>query len=103
MEKITVDLIAKKEFSISSKGYNKEEVDNFLDAICEEMERMEEEIANLRQQTTSVRPTVPEAAAPSGVTEGPGRCRSHSRQSGDGSRRTAGRYQCGEGKPDKTG
>ena len=69
MEKITVDLIAKKEFSISSKGYNKEEVDNFLDAICEEMERMEEEIANLRQQTTSVRPTVPEAAAPSGVTE----------------------------------
>ena len=44
-------------------------MDNFLDAICEEMERMEEEIANLRQQTTSVRPTVPEAAAPSGVTE----------------------------------
>ena len=69
MEKITVDLIAQKEFSISSKGYNKEEVDNFLDAICEEMERMEEEIANLRQQTTAVRPAVPEPAAPSGVTE----------------------------------
>ena len=44
MEKITVDLIAHKEFSISSKGYDQAEVDNFLDDICEEMERMEKEI-----------------------------------------------------------
>ena len=36
MEKITVDLIAHKEFSISSKGYDQAEVDNFLDDICEE-------------------------------------------------------------------
>ena len=64
MEKITVDLIAKKEFSISSKGYNQEEVDNFLDAICVEMERMEEEIANLRQQTTAVRPAAPVSVVP---------------------------------------
>lgn len=68
MEKITVDLIAKKEFSISSKGYNQEEVDNFLDAICVEMERMEEEIANLRQQTTTVRPAAPVSVVP-GVSE----------------------------------
>ena len=49
MEKITVDLIAHKEFSISSKGYDQAEVDNFLDDICEEMERMEKEILDLRQ------------------------------------------------------
>jgi cell division initiation protein len=68
MEKITVELIAHKEFSISSKGYNQAEVDNFLDDICEEMERMEKEIADLRQKTTAVRPAAPAPAA-AGVTE----------------------------------
>ena len=62
MEKITVDLIAHKEFSISSKGYDQAEVDNFLDDICEEMERMEKEIMDLRQKTTVVRPAAPAAA-----------------------------------------
>ena len=62
MEKITVDLIAHKEFSISSKGYDQAEVDNFLDDICEEMERMEKEIMDLRQKTTAVRPAAPAAA-----------------------------------------
>ena len=69
MEKITVELIAHKEFSISSKGYNQTEVDNFLDDICEEMERMEKEIIDLRQKTTAVRPAEPAPAAASGVTE----------------------------------
>ena len=59
MEKITVDLISRKEFSLSSKGYNQAEVDDFLDAICEEMERMENEIMDLRQKTTVVRPAAP--------------------------------------------
>ncbi len=62
MEKITVDLIAHKEFSISSKGYDQAEVDNFLDDICEEMERMEKEIMDLRQKTTVVHPAAPAAA-----------------------------------------
>ena len=62
MEKITVDLIAHKEFSISSKGYDQAEVDNFLDDICEEMERMEKEIMDLRQKTTVVRLAAPAAA-----------------------------------------
>lgn len=69
MEKITVEVIANKRFSISSKGYNQSEVDNFLDDICEEMERMEKEILDLRQKTTMVRPATPAVAAPSGVTE----------------------------------
>ena len=67
MEKITVDLIAHKEFSISSKGYDQAEVDNFLDDICEEMERMEKEIMDLRQKTTAVRPAAPAPAG--GVSE----------------------------------
>ncbi len=62
MEKITVDLIAHKEFSISSKGYDQAEVDNFLDDICEEMERMEKEIMDLRQKTTAVHSAAPAAA-----------------------------------------
>ena len=66
MEKITVELIANKEFSLSAKGYNQTEVDNFLDDICVEMERMEKEIMDLRQTTTAVRPAAPAPAA--GVT-----------------------------------
>lgn len=54
MARITVDIISEKEFSIEAKGYSRQEVDNFLDDICEEMERMEEEIKDLRQKTTAV-------------------------------------------------
>ncbi len=64
MERITVDLISSKEFSFEAKGYNRQEVDNFLDDICEEMERMENEIKDLRQKTTMVRPTPVQAPAP---------------------------------------
>lgn len=56
MERITADMIAEKEFSIESKGYNKDEVDSFLDEICEEMDRLNNEIFDLRQKTTVVRP-----------------------------------------------
>ena len=41
MERVTVDLISTKEFSHVSKGYNPKEVDEFLDDVCDEMERME--------------------------------------------------------------
>ena len=58
MERITADMIAEKEFSIESRGYNKDEVDSFLDQICEEMDRLNNEIQDLRQKTTIVRPPV---------------------------------------------
>ena len=64
MEHITVDLISTKEFSHVSKGYNPKEVDEFLDDICDEMERMEAEIKDLRQKTTSIRPAQPAAEVP---------------------------------------
>ena len=68
MERITADMIAEKEFSIESKGYNKNEVDSFLDEICEEMDRLNNEIFDLRQKTTVVRPAAqaPQAGAAGG-------------------------------------
>ena len=69
MERITADVIAEKEFSIESKGYNKNEVDNFLDEICEEMDRLNNEIFDLRQKTTMVRPQAPAENAPTGAEE----------------------------------
>ena len=59
MERITADMIADKEFSIESRGYNKDEVDTFLDLICEELDRLNNEIQDLRQKTTIVRPSAP--------------------------------------------
>ena len=59
MERITADMIAEKEFTIESRGYNKDEVDTFLDLICEEMDRLNNEIQDLRQKTTIVRQPVP--------------------------------------------
>ena len=67
MERVTVDLISTKEFTQVSKGYNPKEVDEFLDDICDEMERMEAEIKDLRQKSTNLRPAQqPAAAAPDG-------------------------------------
>ncbi len=67
MERITADVIAEKEFTIESRGYSKNEVDTFLDLICEEMDRLNNEIQDLRQKTTMVRPAAP-AAESSGVS-----------------------------------
>lgn len=63
MERITTEVIANKEFTIESRGYSKDEVDNFLDLICEEMDRLNNEIQDLRQKTTIVRPAAETAAA----------------------------------------
>ena len=63
MERITADVIADKEFTIESRGYSREEVDTFLDLICEELDRLNNEIQDLRQKTTIVRQTAPAAEA----------------------------------------
>ena len=71
MARITVDLISNKEFSSENHGYNRKEVDEFLDEICDEMERMESEIKDLRQKTTVTREIpAPVASAPSSADEG---------------------------------
>ena len=63
MERITVELISSKEFNTENRGYNRKEVDEFLDEVCDEMERMEAEIQNLRQKNTAVRESAPAASA----------------------------------------
>ena len=68
MERITADTIVNKEFRIDSRGYNKDEVDNFLDEICEEFDRLNNEIQDLRQKTTIVRSSAPEQET-SGVSK----------------------------------
>ena len=69
MPRITVEEISRKEFSFANKGYNQKEVDDFLDDICDEMERMENEIMDLKQKTSAVRTAAPEPAAVSAQNE----------------------------------
>ena len=69
MAKITVEEISRKEFSFANKGYNQKEVDDFLDDICDEIERMESEIMDLRQKTTVIRPAAQESAGVSAESE----------------------------------
>ncbi len=69
MPRITVDEISRKEFSIANKGYNQKEVDDFLDDICDEMERMEGEIMDLKQKTSVVRTAPQETGAVSSENE----------------------------------
>ena len=69
MARITVDEISRKEFSFANKGYNQKEVDDFLDDICDEIERMENEIMDLRQKTTAVRTAAQEDSGISAENE----------------------------------
>ncbi len=54
-QKITIDVIETKEFHVASRGYNQHEVDEFLDSICDELERIEGEMAALKQENERLR------------------------------------------------
>ena len=56
---ITVAMIEDKEFKVKMRGYDPEEVDEFLDEICDEMVAMQQEIATLQSRLKT-----PVAAAP---------------------------------------
>ena len=47
---ITVTMIEEKEFKTKVRGYDPVEVDEFLDAICDEMIDMQNTIQTLREQ-----------------------------------------------------
>lgn len=75
---LTVQMIENKEFSVAAMGYKRKEVDEFLDEICDEMDRLHEEIAQLQlrlskagqTQVFKTRPgavPAPSAAAPAFV------------------------------------
>lgn len=65
---ITVTMIEEKEFRTKVRGYDPVEVDEFLDAICDEMESMNQTIAQLReqlkQQIAAPAPFIPPVATP---------------------------------------
>ena len=49
-ERITIEIIESKEFGTENGGYNRKEVDRFLDAICDEMANLQDEIDQLNKQ-----------------------------------------------------
>ena len=49
-EKITIELIESKDFSLENSGYNRKEVDRFLDQICDEFASMQDQMDELKQQ-----------------------------------------------------
>jgi DivIVA domain len=49
-ERITIELIEQKEFKQKVRGYDPEEVDAFLDDICDEIIALQDEIDELHQQ-----------------------------------------------------
>lgn len=61
---ITVEMIETKEFKTKPRGYDPQEVDEFLDAICDEMIRLQDQIAALQQQVAVAKAARPVAEAP---------------------------------------
>ena len=81
---ITVQMIENKEFTTAPMGYKRKEVDMFLDEICDEMDRLNDEIQSLQiklsqasqaaaQPMRSARPAVNVPAPLDAVEPAPGR------------------------------
>ena len=72
-ERITIQDIENKQFSIKPRGYDRDEVDAYLDEICDEMERLENEKAALRRQLQEAQAAgaAPAPAAPQPVRTAP--------------------------------
>ena len=69
---ITIEMIETKEFKTKPRGYDPQEVDEFLDAICDEMARQLDEIQSLQQQLAAAKAArAAPAPAPAPVTEAP--------------------------------
>ena len=49
-ERITIEVIETKDFATENGGYSRKEVDRFLDAICDEMANLQDEIDRLNKQ-----------------------------------------------------
>lgn len=71
MNRITIEEITTKEFKIAARGYNQAEVDQFLDAICDEMELMGKEMDQLRREAEAAKAARPAASAPQQPAETP--------------------------------
>ncbi len=62
-KRITVDTILDKKFGNVAKGYNPKEVDNFLDEICDELDRRDAEMNALRKQLSDAQASSAAAAS----------------------------------------
>ena len=63
-QKITIEVIETKEFHVAARGYNQREVDEFLDSICDELERIEGEMAAMKAEINRLQnQAVPRPAA----------------------------------------
>lgn len=76
-QKISIEVIETKEFHVAARGYNQHEVDEFLDSICDELERIENEMEalkaendRLQHQAVPQTDSEPVAAAPATTPEG---------------------------------
>lgn len=65
---ITIEMIESKEFKIKPRGYDQLEVDEFLDAICDEMAAQQDQIQALQQQLMSAQAKRPAPAPAPAVT-----------------------------------
>ncbi len=54
-QRITVDSILDKKFSTVAKGFNQQEVDEYLDQICDEFDRRDAEMNTLRQEIAQLK------------------------------------------------
>lgn len=63
-QKITIEVIETKEFHVAARGYNQHEVDEFLDSICDELERIEAEMDALQTENERLKNQALPQAAP---------------------------------------
>ena len=75
-QRITVDSILDKKFSTVAKGFNQQEVDEYLDQICDEFDRRDAEMNALRQEIAQLKAaqangsnTVPQQTRPEAATD----------------------------------
>ena len=70
-QRITVDSILDKKFSTVAKGFNQQEVDEYLDQICDEFDRRDAEMNALRQEIAQLKGsnTVPQQPRPEAATD----------------------------------
>lgn len=61
---LTAEAIYKQEFKTALRGYSQEEVDQFLDVVIRDYEKMTKEIERLRQENESLRRGSNEPAEP---------------------------------------
>lgn len=61
---LTAEAIYKQEFKTALRGYSQEEVDQFLDVVIRDYEKMAKEIERLRQENESLRRGSNEAVEP---------------------------------------